>query len=378
MERMRIGLIAPPWFAVPPTGYGGIELVVSYLADGLVERGHDVTLFAAGGSRTTARLECSFAEPPSAKLGNVIVEAEHLVHAYSRWQDFDIIHDHTLVGMIAASSVPTPTVHTIHGPVIPEVAGVYQRAAGNVHLVAISEHQRSTLPGGVDATVIHNGIRPGEFPFSASHGEYLLFVGRINPETGVVQAIEIARRAGMPLVIVCKINEQPEREYWEQCVKPLLGGVDVEVREQPPQEEKLRYYRDAYATLFPIQWPEPFGLVMVESLATGTPVIAFRNGSVPEVIEDGRTGFIVDDVDGAVAALDRVPGIDRRACRDRIELLFSDALNVIRHEDLYRRILGGDTASAALAPHVQRPVTPTREEARHKRYPLLDGGIAGM
>lgn len=343
MERMRIAIVAPPWFAVPPTGYGGIELVVSYLADGLVERGHDVTLFAAGGSRTKARLVATYPVPPSELLGDTLIEQHHALKAYEWWNEFDLIHDHTLSGAMIGACVPVPVVHTLHGPITERVARLLPDLARHVHLVAISHHQRSTLPAGVRATVIHNGVDPAAFPFRPEHGEYLLFCGRINPEKGPVEAIEIARRAGLPLLMVVKINEQLEREYWEAAVKPRLRGLDVDVKQQPPTEEKLRAYRDALATLFPIQWPEPFGLVMVESMATGTPVVAFRNGSVPEVIEDGVTGFICNSVDEAAEAVWRVRELDRRKCRQRVERHFSSALNVLRHEQLYRSILAGDS-----------------------------------
>jgi len=352
METMRIAIVAPPWFTVPPTGYGGIEWVVSYLADGLARRGHDVTLFAAGGSRTEARLVTTFPEPPSKQLGNAAVEASHVLAAYDRWREFDIIHDHTFLGPIVGAAVPVPVVHTLHGPVTPENRGLIADLGRRLHLVAISHHQRSTLPEGVHATVIHNGIDPAAFPFSDRPGEYLLFCGRINPEKGPVQAIEIARRAGLPLLMVVKINEPIEHEYWEAEVRPRLRGLDVEVKQQPPTGEKLRAYRDALATLFPIQWPEPFGLVMIESMATGTPVIAFRNGSVPEVVQDGVTGIICEDIDAAAEAAWRAKELDRRECRRRVERHFSAALNVLRHEQLYRAILaeGGRREAAAQLP----------------------------
>lgn len=347
MDAMRIAIVAPPWFAVPPTGYGGIEWVVSYLADGLARRGHHVTLFAAGGSRTEAHLVTTFAEPPSALLGDVGVEARHVLAAYDHWRKFDIIHDHTFLGPTVGAALPVPVVHTLHGPVTPANRELIADLGKRVHLVAISHHQRSTLPAGVHAAVIHNGIDPAAFPFSAKPGEYLLFCGRINPEKGPVQAIEIARRAGLPLLMVVKINERIEREYWEAEVRPRLRGLEVEVKQQPPTEEKLRAYRDALATLFPIQWPEPFGLVMIESMATGTPVIAFRNGSVPEVIQDGVTGIICDDIDAAAEAAWRARELDRRACRQRVERHFSASLNVLRHEQLYRAILAEGSARAA-------------------------------
>ncbi|MCC6382351.1 MAG: glycosyltransferase family 4 protein [Dehalococcoidia bacterium] len=336
VRPLRIGLIAPPWFAVPPKGYGGIELVVSYLADGLVERGHEVTLFAAGGSATRARLVTPYGEEQAPLIGDAFVEARHLLDAYACWQDFDVIHDHTLLGLLAGAQLPLPVVHTIHGPVTDRVGPLYERLAHGVELVAISENQRSTLPPGVDATVIHNGIDTDSIAFREQPGgDYLVFVGRMSPEKGVAEAIDIARAAGMPLLILAKINEEPERRYYQEVVLPRVAGGDVEVLEHASPQQKFRAYRGALATLFPIQWPEPFGLVMIESMATGTPVIAMRRGSAPEVIEDGVTGFLCDSLDEAVDAVSRVRELSRLACRERTERLFNARSKVAAHEELY-------------------------------------------
>lgn len=373
---MRIAIVAPPWFAVPPTGYGGIELVVSYLADGLVDRGHDVTLFAAGTSRTKARLVPTFPEPPSHLLGDSLVEQHHALLAYERWHEFDIIHDHTLPGAMLGACLPVPVVHTLHGPITERLARLLPDLGRRVHLVAISHHQRSTLPQGVRATVIHNGIDLSAFPFSERPGDYLLFCGRINPDKGPVEAVEIARRAQKPLLMVVKINEQLERDYWDAEVKPRLRGLDVDVKFQPPTEEKLRAYREALATLFPVQWPEPFGLVMIESMATGTPVIAFRNGSVPEVIDDGVTGFVCAGIDDAVEAVDRVRELDRRRCRQRVERHFSAEQNVVRHDQLYRAILAGDgrrTSGVAVL-----RTSPALQEAGDARSAVSGHGPEGL
>lgn len=339
LKRLKIALIAPPWFAVPPTGYGGIELVVSHLADGLAVRGHRVTLFASGGSRTPARLLSPYQVPPSELLGDPVVEAAHLVEAYARWEEFDIIHDHTMLGLIAGAHLPVPVVHTVHGQLLDRFKPFYRSVAGLVDLVCISHHQRSTLPAGLDATVIHNGIRCADYPFSSVPGKYLLFVGRMCAEKGVLDAIEIARRASLPLVLVAKVNEPAERAYFESCVKPALAGIESTLYFQPPQHVKAAAYRDALATLFPIDWPEPFGLVMAESMAAGTPVIAYRRGSVPEVIEDNVTGMICDGVDDAVAAVQRVGRLDRHASRDRAVQLFDASTCVASHERLYLDIL---------------------------------------
>jgi glycosyltransferase involved in cell wall biosynthesis len=336
---LRIALIAPPWFSVPPAGYGGTEWVVSILAEGLVERGHEVTLFASGGSRTGARLVTTFDDPPSKQLGDMVLEARHVAHAYSRWQHFDVIHDHTLAGLVAGSVVPIPVVHTIHGQVEDRIAELYRRVAPPVHLVAISEHHGSTLPAGCEPTVIHNGIDVASFPFEHRQGDYLLWVGRVCPEKGILDAIEIARRAKLPLKLLAKVNEPPEQRYMEDFVRPALARIEHDLCFQVSNEEKLAAYRGALATVFPIHWPEPFGLVMVESMATGTPVIAFRNGSVPEVIHDGTTGFICETIDEAAGAVARVGELDRLACREWVHQRFDSALNILRYEQLYRRLV---------------------------------------
>ncbi len=338
---MRIALVAPPWFAVPPAGYGGIERVVHYLAEGLVELGHDVTLFAAGGSQTAGKLVETFDHPPSPFLGDPLIEAEHLMQVFARWREFDIIHDHTRLGSLIAPAVDIPVVHTIHGELTPEYKRYYEHAhAHGVELVCISEHQRSTLPDGLSATVIWNAMDLRTWPFGKEPGDYLLFVGRMNPAKGILPAIEIARRAGRRLVICAKINEVEEQEYFELQVRPVLSKVEHELHFQPPPEKLRALYAGARATLFPISWPEPFGLVMIESMAAGTPVIAFRNGSVPEVIEDGVTGRICETVEEAVEAEKTIDQLDRTACRQRVRELFSAPVAVRKHEALYRRLLG--------------------------------------
>ena len=348
LGKLRIGIIAPPWFAVPPSGYGGIEWVVSHLADGLVERGHDVTLYASGGSVTTARLVTAFDEPPSAALGDPIVEAYHLARAYADPHQFDIIHDHTCLGLVTGRATGVPLVHTVHGQVLPRFAQLYSEML-DVHYVTISHDQAATMPLGTSTTTIYNGVDLAHYPFSEKRGGYLLFVGRMNEEKGILPAIEIARRAEMPLLVLAKVNEAHEKAYYDELVLPALRSVNAEVRLQVPHEEKAAAYAGAYATLFPIQWPEPFGLVMTESMSAGTPVIAFRRGSVPEIIEDGVTGFVCNTVDEAVDAVGRIPTIERHTCCARVEQHFSAALNVERYEALYQTLLENRRPAFALA-----------------------------
>jgi glycosyltransferase involved in cell wall biosynthesis len=346
---MRIGLVAPPWFAVPPAGYGGIERVVSYLADGLARRGHFVTLFAAGGSQTEARLVSAFHQPPSGMLGDLTVEIVHTASAYASVRDFDLIHDHTLAGLASAVLSPVPVVHTMHGPITPSFARLYETVSPPVNLVAISRHQQSTLPPGLQSEVIYNGICLDKVPFSSVHGTYLLFVGRMSPEKGILDAIEIARRAERPLLVVAKVNESAERDYFDDQVAPALRSMPADVLFEPPEARKQSAYRDALATLFPIRWPEPFGLVMLESMATGTPVVAFCDGAVPEVLVDGETGFICSDAAEAAEAVNAVPRLDRTCLREHVASRFDTDTAIMRHEELFRRVLHQEVPVAGAA-----------------------------
>jgi len=351
VKRLRIGLVAPPWFAVPPRGYGGIEWVVSSLADGLAERGHDVTLFASGGSHTAARLVSTYAEPPSAALGDPIVEAPALFDAYAGAGQFDLVHDHTVLGLLAAATLSIPVVHTVHGLVTPKFARLYEHVAGRVQLVAISRDQASSLPAACAPAVIHNGISLDRFPLGGGErGNWLLFVGRMSPDKGILEAIEIARRAGMPLRVIAKVNEPDERAYFRDHVAPALETIRHELHLAATHDEKVAAYQSARATLFPIRWREPFGLVMAESMACGTPVIAFRQGAAPEVIADGITGFVRDSVEEAVEALRLVDEIDPDRCRARVAERFSAEANVARHEALYLKLVGAAAEGVSAAP----------------------------
>lgn len=341
MDSLRIALVAPPWFTVPPAGYGGVEWVVSHLAEGLVGRGHEVTLFAPGGSKTSARLVSAYDEAPSSLLGDAMVESYHIAHAYDRCRTgFDIVHDHTMLGLLAAAQLSVPAIHTVHGSVDACNARLYTELAERVHYVTVSRNQATTMPPQCRVTPIPNPVDIALFPPSEEKDDYLLFVGRMNRDKGVLSAIEIARRSERPLLILAKMNERPERDYFEQEVRPVLAGLDVDLRDQVEHAEKARAFARAYATLFPIQWAEPFGLVMAESMAAGTPVIAFACGAAPEVIRNGTTGFLVESVDEAVDAVERIPQIRPADCRAHVQQQFGPAVHAARHEALYAALLG--------------------------------------
>ena len=341
---MRIALIAPPWYPVPPTGYGGIEWVVALLADGLTDRGHDVTLFAPSGSTTRARLVSPLGEsPPPESIGNPWYEASHAVSAYEHGDEFDLLHDHTgPVGVSIGALTECPIVHTLHGPFTPEALMLYGRIARHLWFVAISESQRSLGPPDLRwAGVVYNGIATERYPYREDKEDFLFFLGRADEEKAPDLAVEAARRAGRRLVMCATRKNERERSYWAERVEPLLGD-DVEVYGECPHEQKADLLARAAALLFPIQWPEPFGLVMTEAMACGTPVVAWHNGAVPEVIDDGVTGFVVESMDELVRAIGRVGELDPRAARARVEERFSAAAMVTGYERAYERVLAAE------------------------------------
>jgi glycosyltransferase involved in cell wall biosynthesis len=341
---VRIALIAPPWYAIPPSGYGGIEGVVALLADGVVDRGHEVTLFAAPGSDTRARLVSPLhQEPPPDAIGDPWYEAAHAVSAYDRADEFDLLHDHTgPVGASIGAMSDAPTAHTLHGPFTDQATMLYRRIARRHWFVAISRHQQSMGPFNLRwGGVVYNGIAMDRYPFREDKDDYLLFLGRADEEKAPHLAIEAARRAGRRLVMCVTTKNERERNYWADKVEPLLGD-DVEVRGECDQEQKTQLLAGASALLFPIQWAEPFGLVMTEAMACGTPVVAWRNGSVPEVVADGQTGFIVESVKEMAAAVNRLGELDPRVMRARVEQRFSAEAMVAGYERIYQEMLAAD------------------------------------
>ena len=345
---MRIALIAPPWYSIPPSGYGGIEWVVALLADGLTDRGHEVTLFAAPGSETRARLVSPLhEEPPRDAIGDPWYEASHVVSVYEHGDEFDILHDHTgPVGVSVGALSDRPTIHTLHGPFTQQAHMLYSRVARRHWFVAISESQRSMGPPNLRwGGVIYNGIPLDRYPFREDKDDFVFFLGRADEEKAPHLAIQAARRAGRRLVMCVTTKNDRERSYWAEMVEPLLSD-DIEVRGECDQDQKGELLGRAAALLFPIQWPEPFGLVMTEAMACGTPVIAWGDGSVPEVVADGETGFIVSSVEEMAAAIARVGDLDPHVMRARVKERFSAEGMVAGYERVYQRVLaGGDVPS---------------------------------
>ena len=322
---MRIAQVAPLYESVPPRLYGGTERVVHHLTESLVKQGHDVTLFASGDSSTTAKLvSCS---PRALRLASTIQpNAHHLLMLEQVCQmadQFDIIHFHTdFLHFPLSRRQPAPHVTTLHGRLdITELIPLYEEFR-EVPVISISNSQRAPLAWvNWQATVYHGLPRDLYLPGGGT-GNYFAFVGRISPEKRVDRAIEIARRSGIPVKIAAKVDPA-DQAYFDAQIRPLLDGPGVEFIGEIGEREKGEFIGNALALLFPIDWPEPFGLVIIESLACGTPVIAWNCGSVPELISDGITGFVVNNLDEAVEAVERLDSINRRRCREVFERRFS-------------------------------------------------------
>jgi glycosyltransferase involved in cell wall biosynthesis len=344
-QLTRILQIAPPWFAVPPTGYGGIEWIVASLADGLVEAGHDVTLLASGDSVTKATLEHVFDVAPSLHIGNPWYEATHATAAYADTGRFDVIHDHTgAIGPAIAAAIVDrpPVVNTLHGCWTPANTRLYRAISDRVVLTPISHDQAARTPAGITVgDVVHNGIALERYPYRDRKEDFLLFVGRASADKGPEVAIEVAKRVGLPLVMAIKVDDQLEIEYYETMIEPAMQGAEVDVRTGVGHDEKVELMGAARAVLVPIRWDEPFGLVMAESMACGTPVVAYRRGAAPEIVVDGSTGALIEPGNLAdfVAATETIGRIDPAACRAVVEDGLSADRMVDRYEVLYERLL---------------------------------------
>jgi glycosyltransferase involved in cell wall biosynthesis len=349
MVELRIGLIAPPWVPVPPTVYGGTELVVDVLARGLREAGCDVVLFTTGDATCPVRRQWLYPEA----LGTEAFargDREHAERAYDVLADagVDVIHDHTLAGPLLFDRHPrgVPVVTTVHGELVPSLRALYgAAAAGGVSVVTISHAQRRTGPDVCVAATIHHGIEVERFPVGDGGGGYVLFLGRMSPDKGAHRAIEVAREAGRPIVLAAKMWEPDERRYFAEQVEPLLG-TDAAYVGEVGGREKLELLGGAEALVNPIRWHEPFGLVMIEALACGTPVLSFVEGAAPEIVEHGRTGFLCADEQDMAVALGCVADLDRFACRAAVEQRFSAACMVAKHLDLYGRLVDEAAGSA--------------------------------
>lgn len=343
---MRIAQVAPLSESVPPKRYGGTERVVSYLCEELVRQGHDVTLFASGDSKTSAHLVACCAESLRQKSDGFDQLAQHVVmieQVFRMAQRFDIIHFHIdYLHFPMSCWQSTPQVTTLHGRLdIPDPELLYGEFP-EMPLVSISDAQRAPLPRGNWQGTVHHGLPPDIYTFRPAHAGYLAFLGRISREKRVDRAIWIARAVGLPIKVAAKIDRQ-DRAYYEQDVKPLFSLPGVDYVGEIGEREKDDFLGGAAALLFPIDWPEPFGLVMIEAMACGTPVIAWRGGSVEEVMEDGVSGFVVDNLGEAVRAVERVSSLDRRGVRAVFDRRFTADRMTREYLRIYWRLLKGHT-----------------------------------
>jgi glycosyltransferase involved in cell wall biosynthesis len=349
-DIIRIAQIAAPFESIPPARYGGTERVVSLLTEELVRDGHDVTLFASGDSTTAAHLVPTVATALWREPGvsdPLVYWAITLGEVYRRAArgEFDVVHSHLdFLAFPCAAMTPTPTVTTLHGRLdLPDLPRVYARFP-EMAVVSISDHQRAPLPGAAWAATVYNGVDTEQLPFNARGGEYLAWLGRISPEKGLDRAVKIARLAGLPIKIAARMplddhgdpNVRLDWEHYRAVIEPLLRQPDVEYVGEIDDADKVAFLGNARALLFPIDWPEPFGLVMAEALACGTPVVARRRGSVPEVIDDGLTGLIGETDEELAELCLRVDRISRATCRAEAERRFSVRAMTDGYEAVYR------------------------------------------
>ena len=334
---MRIGVVAPPWIPVPAPGYGGIEAVVADTAGELARRGHDVALVAAPGSDVPGVRTMTPLPRVPEQIGLTADEWAHLVPSLALLADREVVIDHSgPLGALVMGQASPPALHVVHGPLGDAERALYRtvcHGAPRLRLVAISRSQQGSGPGLPWAGVAHNGLDVDALPVGGGRGGYLAFLGRITADKGVAEAIAIAREAGMPLRIAAKCREPAEQEYFARAVEPLIGD-DVIWLGEVDQADKIALLADAAALVFPIRWPEPFGMVMIESMAVGTPVLATRWGSVAEVVRDGVTGIVRDQPEELAREVGRALELDRAACREHVREHFSLARMTDRHERL--------------------------------------------
>ncbi|MFC0031382.1 glycosyltransferase family 4 protein [Micromonospora chaiyaphumensis] len=345
--HLRIAMVVPPWLPVPPAGYGGLEHLVAGLVDALVDRGHAVTLFGAGRENGTAGdFVSTCADLQYERLGESLPELAHLAHVNRLVDpaDFDLVHDHSTIGPLIAGRRRVPTVATVHGNPVGEYGTVLSNTDEGVGLVAISHAQRQANPELPWVGTVHNAMALREVPRKRRPGRGpVLWLARFSPDKGPDVAIRACREAGLPLTLAGKCNEPAERRYFEQVVEPLLGE-DVTVVLNADREATQRLLYDARCLVMPIQWAEPFGMVMVEAMATGTPVVALRRGAVPELVRDGVTGFVRDRAEELPAALRDVPRLDPADCILHVAQHFSVERMAAGYEAVYRSFLADRAA----------------------------------
>jgi glycosyltransferase involved in cell wall biosynthesis len=341
-NQLRVAMVAPPWFDVPPRQYGGIEAVLADLVEALIDRGHDVTLIGVGDDRTRARFVRSWPEPLGERLGEPFPEVLHAARVARILDelDVDVVHDHSLAGPLLAQGRDVPTIVTVHGPASGELGEYYRQLGTAVDLVAISDRQRRLAPDLNWRATVHNALRVDGFPFQEEKEDWVMFLGRCVQDKGMHVAIDAARAAGRRIVLAAKSSEPAERAYFEAEIAPRLGP-DTEWLGEIGAETKKDLLSRAACLLFPILWEEPFGMVMIEALACGTPVVALRRGSVPEVVLDGLTGIICDEPGELPAALHEIDTIDPELCRKDVIDRFRPEVMAAGYEDAYLAVALG-------------------------------------
>jgi glycosyltransferase involved in cell wall biosynthesis len=357
---MRIAMLAPPWISVPAAGYGGVESVVSTLTEALVRRGHDVTLFCAPGSASLARVVSLLDRSHPDEIERSLYESDHVARAFDAidvaadGERFDVIHDHCgFTALAMANRIDTPVVHTLHGPFTTETAAFYARHGHKATLVAISRAQQATAPAGLETiSPIPNPIDLQAWPLEERKGDYLLWVGRMTPEKGPHRAIAAAHAVDVPLVLAGVI--QPgQQAFFDSEVAPHIDGDRVSFVGEVGGSAKRSLFARARGLLVPIRWNEPFGMVMVEALACGTPVIAFAEGAARELVVDGKTGFLVKDEHAMAAAVGQLPRISAQDCRAWVSQHCDVEVVAAAYERTYRSVALQDTSVALQDTQVQ-------------------------
>ncbi|BCJ73501.1 glycosyl transferase [Catellatospora sp. IY07-71] len=344
---LKVAMVAPPYFDIPPQAYGGIEAVIADLANALVDLGHQVTVIGAGRDGTRARFWQVWEQAVPERLGEPGPEiiyatlTRRVVENLHAAGEVDVVHDHTFAGPLNApayDAMGLPTVVTVHGPVDSELRGYYRTLDRDLSLVAISHRQRALAPELNWVGAVHNGLRPQDWPFQREKKDYALFLGRFSPDKGAHTAVRAAHEAGLPLILAGKCAEAAEKKYFAEQVEPLLGPHDdmIGIADATLKRELLA---NARCLLFPVQWEEPFGMVMIESMVCGTPVVALRAGAVPEVVEDGVSGFICDDPGQLPAAMRAAVELDPAECREHVVRRFSDERMAMGYVQAYRAAL---------------------------------------
>jgi len=349
-SQLRIALLAPPWIPIPPPAYGGIELVIAELAGGLVRHGHDVALLAAPGSRSAAQVVPLLESDHAQQIGETLFEADHVGRALAviddaarRGRPFDVIHDHSGFTLVAvADRVDVPVLHTMHGPFTDETTAFYREHADKVWVSALSRAQLAAGPSSLRSVgAIPNPINLRAWPLEPRKERYLLWMGRMSEDKGAHRAIAAARDAGWPLVIAGPV-QAGQQEFFDAEIAPHVDGRRVRYVDEVGGRRKRDLFARASALLMPIRWPEPFGMVMIEAMACGTPVLAFPEGSAPEVVVDGVSGFIVDDEAAMAAAVQRLGELDPARCRATVAERFDVEVVTRAYESAYRQVIAAE------------------------------------